>query len=50
VIAFAGSPLRPAGGERRRHWQALPAVHQHTLAGCAAQLISDGAAPADGEP
>ena len=50
VIAFAGSPVRPSGAERRRHWQALPAVHQHTLAGCAAQLISDGADPVDGEP
>ena len=48
VIAFAGAGVRPDGAERRRHWRALPTVHQHTLAGCAAQLISDGHASAGG--
>ena len=44
VIAFAGGAVDPVDGEhlRRRHWQHLPAVHQHTLAGCAAQLTGGG--------
>ena len=50
VIALAGARVRPDGAERRRHWRALPTVHQHTLAGCAAQLISDGHPSADGSP
>jgi spermidine synthase len=52
VIAFAGGAVDPVDGEqqRRRHWQALPAVHQHTLAGCAAQLTGLVEATVDAEP
>jgi spermidine synthase len=55
VIAFAGGAVRVAQEEpqRRRHWQALqalPAVHQHTLAGCAAQLTGLVEATVDAEP
>jgi spermidine synthase len=52
VIAFAGPAVRMADDERqrRRHWETLPAVHQHTLAGCAPLLLGQREALVDGEP
>jgi spermidine synthase len=58
VIAFAGGAVRLAqdAWQRRRPWQAaqalqaLPSVHQHTLAGCAAQLTGAVEATVDAEP